>query len=515
MIFEQRPYQTEFINAVLTSQYHRMLGVLPTGTGKTICFAEIARRLNRKTLILAHREELIEQACAKIAQVWPGVDIGVVRAERHEIERQVIVASIQSLYRDRLETLPSVGLLITDEAHHAAARSYRRVYHRFGVLDESPDERNPLPPLGDDTIHLGVTATPRRSDEQGLAKIFDSIVYERKMMDFVPDYLCDLRIRGVNASLDFRDVRVSRLTRDFDERQLSEMMREEEVTADIFRAYSDFASNRTRTLVFCVNRAHAWDLYSHFTDKGVEYGYLDHQTPADERKAILDDFRAGKIAVLFNVEVLTEGFDLPEIDCILIARPTKSPLLLTQMIGRGTRKAAGKADCMIIDIAQWQRERNAVSVASLFNLSPSQLTEDKLVSALVKEATVRDSSREQISEGGYAPEYQVDLVLDTILDIPTTFSPDKGWHFDPPTLRQTAFLQSQLSAVGESLPENLTKGIASAMIAAIFDQHPATEKQKNYLRVLGITFDDNLSKHEASKLIERGLWKAEQKEDVI
>ena len=131
MIFEQRPYQTEFINAVLTSPLRRILGVLPTGTGKTICFSEIARRLNRKTLILAHREELIEQACTKVAQVWEGVDIGVVKAERHEIEKQVMVASIQSLYRDRLETLPPVGLLITDEAHLALVclriRQIRRI----------------------------------------------------------------------------------------------------------------------------------------------------------------------------------------------------------------------------------------------------------------------------------------------------------------------------------------------------------------------------------------------------
>jgi superfamily II DNA or RNA helicase len=510
MIFEQRPYQTEFIEAVLTSPLRRILGVLPTGTGKTICFSEIARRLNRKTLILAHREELIEQACTKVAQVWEGVDIGVVKAERHEIEKQVMVASIQSLYRDRLETLPPVGLLITDEAHHATAPSYRRVYHRFGVLEDSPDSEDPLTPISENTIHLGVTATPKRSDNQGLGKIFTHIVYERKMMDFVPEYLSDLRVRGVNASLDFSDVRVSRLTRDFDEEQLGEMMRDTEVTRDIFRAYSEFASDRTRTLVFCVNRAHAWDLYTHFSENGVRSGYLDYETPSEHRKAILNDFRTGKIAVLFNVLVLTEGFDLPEIDCILIARPTKSPLLLTQMIGRGTRKAAGKADCMIIDVAQWQRGRNAVSVASLFDLDPSQLTEDKLVSALVREGTVRQEVSERTSGEGYAPEYEVELVLDTILNIPTTFSPDKHWHFDPPTVKQIAFLQSQLAAVGENLPENLTKGIASAMISAIFDQQPATEPQKNYLRFLGVAFDEDISKHEAARLIGIAKWRAEQ-----
>lgn len=509
-MFEERPYQTEFITAVLESPLRRILGVLPTGTGKTICFSEIARRLDRKTLILAHREELIQQACDKIGQVWTGADLGVVKAERHEIENQVIVASIQSLYRDRLQTLPPVGLIITDEAHHATAPSYRRVYHRFGVLEESPDQKDPLSPISDNTIHLGVTATPQRSDNQGLGKIFTHIVYERKMMDFVPEYLSDLRIRGINTSLDLSGVRVSRLTRDFDERDLAEMMRAEEITGDIFRAYSEFAFNRTRTLVFCVNRAHAWDLYCHFSHKGIPSGYLDYEIPAAERKAILDDFRTGTIAVLFNVLVLTEGFDLPEIDCILIARPTKSPLLLTQMIGRGTRKAEGKADCMIIDVAQWQRGKNAVSVASLFDLDPSQLTEGELVSALVREGTVREEAGERIVGEGYAPEYAVELVLDTILDIPDTFSPYKDWHFDPPTARQVAFLQSQLSEVGERMPANLTKGIAAAMIAAIFDQHAATEKQKNYLRFLGVEFDEDISKHEASRLIGIAKWRAEQ-----
>ena len=496
----------------LNSPLRRTLGVLPIGTGKTICFAVIACRLNRKTLILAHREELIAQSCAKIGQVWSGVDIGVVKAERHEIEKQVMVASIQSLYRDRLETLPPVGLIITDEAHHAIAPSYRRVYHRFGVFEESPDSQNPLTPISENTIHLGVTATPQRSDKQGLGKIFTYIVYERKLMDFVPEYLCDLRIRGVNASLDFSGVRVSRLTRDFNEEQLGEMMRDTEVTRDIFRAYSEFAFDRTRTLVFCVNRAHAWDLYTHFSENGVRSGYLDYEIPSEHRKAILNDFRTGKIGALFNVMVLTEGFDLPEIDCILIARPTKSPLLLTQIIGRGTRKAEGKADCMIIDVAQWQRGRNAVSVASLFDLDPSQLTEGELVSALVREGTVREEASERASgEGeGYAPEYEVELVLDTILNIPTTFSPDEPWHLDPPTVKQIAFLQPQLSAVGENLPENLTKGIASAMIGAIFDQQPATEPQKNYLRVLGVAYDEDISKHEAARLIGIAKWRAEQ-----
>ena len=300
------------------------------------------------------------------------------------MDKQITVASIQSLHRERLLHLPSQRLIITDEAHHAAAPSYRRVYHRLGLLAESPD-KDPLPVLHCDAIHLGVTATPKRTDDAGLLPIFDTVVFERKLFDFVPEFLSDLRLRGVNASLNFDNLRVSRLTKDFNEKQLSEVMSEQQVNAHIYRAYNDFAADRTRTLVFCVDRAHAAALYHHFLDKHIPCGYLDYQTPPDERKAIIDDFRTGRIRVLFNVMLLTEGFDLPEIDCILIARPTKSPLLLTQMIGRGTRRAEGKKDCMVIDVAQWQRGASAVSVASLFDLDPAKLDDERTLSEMVKE----------------------------------------------------------------------------------------------------------------------------------
>lgn len=499
---ELRPYQHDFVEAVLKAQSKRLLGVLPTGTGKTICFASIAKQLNRPTLIIAHRDELIAQACEKIKMVWQDADIGVVKAERHEIDRQVIVASVSSLYKERLATLSPVGLLITDEAHHAPAPSYRRIYHRFGFLDESPDD-DPLDIIGlSDAIHLGVTATPQRSDKLGLAPIFDEIVYERKFMDFVPEYLSDLRIRGVKAKLDFSEVRVSRLTRDFDENQLADMM--QEVTADIFRAYQDFAHDRTRTLVFCVNRAHALGLWEYFNEQGIASGYLDFKTPQDERKAILDDFRSGAIKCLFNVMILTEGFDLPEIDCILIARPTKSPLLLTQMIGRGTRNAEGKTDCMVIDVAQFQRGNNAVTVASLFDLSTAQLTDDPVSQMIAQmEETEGKGEKEPMPE---PDAYSVSVILDSILSIPDKWLPKKAWHYDPATIKQVAFLQSQFSAVGERLPEGLSKGQASEMISAIFDSQPATIKQRKYLAALGVEFEENLSKQKAGELIDRALW---------
>ena len=508
-----RKYQQEFVDAVLAKPAPRMLGVLPTGTGKTICFAEIARRLNLKTLILAHRDELIRQACDKVASVWRDAEIGVVKAKENEMDRQITVASIQSLHRKRLFTLPEQRLVITDEAHHAAAPSYRRVYHRLGLLDESPDD-DPLPILHCDAIHLGVTATPNRTDKAGLLPIFDTIVFERKLFDFVPEFLSDLRLRGINASLDFDNIKTSRLTKDFDERQLSEMMASQQVNAHIYRAYDDFAADRTRTLVFCVDRNHAAALYDHFIEKGIPCGYLDYLTHPGERKATLDDFRTGQIRVLFNVMLLTEGFDLPEIDCILIARPTKSPLLLTQMIGRGTRRAEGKADCMVIDVAQWQRGASAISVASLFNLDPSKLDDDRTLSEMVDALNQFGTDSGKAAPLREGPEYQVEVVLDSVFAILDNFKPKFRWHYDQATEKQLQYLEIQLDAIGERMPQGLTKGQAWAMLEFIFNTTPATEKQKVFLHGLGVAFDEDITKIEASDLIDETLQARREAEKV-
>lgn len=499
-----RDYQDNFIDAFFEARdrgTRRMLGVLPTGTGKTIVFAEIAKRLNRQALILAHRDELIQQAAEKVRAVWEGADVGIVKAERNEIDRQVIVASVQSLHKRRLAKLPAPGLIITDEAHHAPAPSYRRIYHRFGLLEKSPDATTPLGQLlSADRIHLGVTATPKRGDRKGLKPIFDEIIYDAKLFDFVPDYLCDLKLRGITASLDFSKIRVSQLTRDFDDRQLGTVMSQDAVIDDVLKAYRQFASNRTRALVFCVNREHARTLYRHFIENGVSSGYVDFETARHDRTQTIDDLRHGNIRAMFNVGIFTEGFDMPAIDCVIIARPTKSPLLLTQMIGRGTRNAEGKENCLIIDVAMHQRGNSAVSVASLFNISPSRLTNDpeKTLGKLIAEG---DGGRFPDSKPEPVP-YAVQLALDSIFTIRDKFQSTAFWHSRPATEKQLRIINQQLAAVGEpELDGTITRGMASEMIDAIFNAAPATQKQKRYLRFLGVDFHAGISKRQAMKLI--------------
>ena len=506
MRYEQpHPYQEKFIQSffdAIADGERRMLGVLPTGTGKTVCFVEIAKRLNVPTLILAHRDELIEQAVTKLREVWTDAPVGVIKGKRNETGYQVTVASVQSLHRRRLDSLPTYGLIVTDEAHHAAAPSYRRIYHRYGLLDESPDKKNPLKPLDCETLHLGVTATPKRSDNKGLKAIFDKIIFEAKLFDFVPRYLADLKIRGVDTSLDLSRIRVSQLTRDFDEAQLGKVMMDDELTSGIFRAYQDLAHERRRTLVFCVNREHAHWLYEYFSDRGVSCGYADYKTPPDERKQTLDDFRRGELNALFNVMLFTEGFDLPAIDCILIARPTKSPLLLTQMIGRGTRTAEGKEDCMIIDTALWQRGTDAVSVASLFNINPEELKHDKPVSEILA-AHASEQGASDTDED--SPEYALQLILDSVFAIRDKFQSSLWWHNHRASAKQMNVINRQLTAVGEEPVTGISKGQAAAMIGAIFNAVPATTRQIWKLRQLGVAHDAGITKNNASELIDKAI----------
>lgn len=191
-MIELRPYQHECIEAIETAENNgtnRQLVALPTGTGKTIIFTTVAKKRNGRTLILAHRDELIEQAVDKLTMVWDDANVGVVKAERNEIDKQIIVGSVQTVSREnRLEQLPTdFDFIVSDEAHHSAAATYQRIYKYLGVMVEESEE------LKTDILHLGVTATPQRTDKIGLSDTFDKIVFHRSIRDFIPDYLCDLR----------------------------------------------------------------------------------------------------------------------------------------------------------------------------------------------------------------------------------------------------------------------------------------------------------------------------------
>jgi len=343
------------IEAALRRGVHRQLLALPTGTGKTCTFVEVIRRRGGRALVLAHRDELIRQTVGAIERWASDLDVGIVQGERDDIDAAVVVASVQTLARPaRLARLDGpFRTVVVDEAHHATAATYRRILDAVTTSD---------------TLVLGATATPYRGDRSPLAELFDEVVYEHSILDMIhAGYLCDLRGIRVQLAADFDGLHT--VAGDFKADELESVLRAANAPARIAEAYATHAAGR-RALAFTPTIALAHDLARAFVARGVRAEALDGGTPLEERRAMLRRFRDGSTAVLANCAVLTEGFDEPRADCIIVARPTMSRTLYVQMIGRGTRKCAGKTDCLVLDVAGASRRHELMTTSALYGLRP-------------------------------------------------------------------------------------------------------------------------------------------------
>ncbi len=362
-----RPYQAEAIERTEAAEargVRRQLGVAATGLGKTIVFCALAQQRGRRTLVLVHRDELVRQAVAKMREVWPGVDVGVVKAKENEVHADVVVASVQTLSRaTRLAQLTGAfDLVIVDEAHHTAADTYRRILDAVGAgTDNGP-------------LLLGVTATPDRGDGKGLDDLFDEITWVYDILWGIRSgYLCD--VRGLRVTVDALDLSGVRMNRgDYDAGQAGQAMTDADAPAVIVRAWQQHASDR-QTLVFTPTVALAEEVALAFKHAGVRAECVSGGTPLDDRRAILASYAAERTQVLVNCAVLTEGYDNPRTDCVVVARPTKSRALFTQMIGRGTRKHPAKADLLVLDVVGATGLHSLVTVPSLFGVDPDEWPE--------------------------------------------------------------------------------------------------------------------------------------------
>jgi superfamily II DNA or RNA helicase len=339
-----RPYQREAVEAVLAARrrgVRRQVVCLPTGAGKTVIFAHLARLARRQVLVLAHREELLGQAREKIARAMAGEAVVAIErgAERAGADAKVLVCSIRSLHERRLGRVMAgrdVGLVIYDECHHAAADDNARVLRQLGALE--PDWPGTL---------LGFTATTERGDGRGLDAVFERVVYSRALPAMIDDgYL--VRLRGYRVSTAADLTRVSPGGADLPEGELEAAVDVEERNALVARSIQELARDR-RTIAFCVTVNHARNLARSLNAIGVPAGVVHGAMPPAERARALADFRAGRTAALANVAVLTEGFDDPGVSCVAMARPTRSAGLYAQCVGRGTRPAPGKVDCLVLD----------------------------------------------------------------------------------------------------------------------------------------------------------------------
>ncbi|KAF5871013.1 putative dead deah box helicase protein [Botrytis fragariae] len=397
-----RDYQEECIQAVLShlDQGHKRMGVsLATGSGKTVIFTQLIDRVQphtesaTQTLILAHRQELVEQAARHCENAYPNKRIEIEMGKMHASGyADITVASIQSIgSRDRIEKFDPTRfkLILVDEAHHIVAPQYLKVLAHFGLSEK----RESSPAL------VGVSATLSRTDGLRLGAALDQIVYHKDYIDMIEDkWLSGVIFTTVQSKADISSVKKGP-NGDFQTGELSQVVNTDQINELTVRSWFAKAKGRKSTIVFCVDLSHVGGLTNKFREYGIDAQFVTGDTPKIERSARLDAFRNGEFPVLINCGVFTEGTDIPNIDCVLLARPTKSRNLLVQMIGRGMRLHSGKENCHIIDMVA-TLSTGIVTTPTLFGLDPSELVEEAKPDDLksLKERKEEEEARKREAE---------------------------------------------------------------------------------------------------------------------
>ena len=349
--FTLRPYQVNALDAA-HRLYHekdvnKILIVMATGLGKTVVFAKSPDRFDNLAkhgmLVLVHRKELVTQAVHKIKSAHPTLVVGVEQgSKRSTSNADIIVASVQTLGRaangggpnERLKKFAGrFGIIVVDEAHHIKEDGgYAQVLNFFGVGDDV-DQEHTLP-TGEKRLLLGVTATPNRSDGLGLHKFFQEIAVNYNLIWGVKNgYLTDVRAWKVATGTDISSV--STKAGDFDGGQLAGLINDDRRNSQIVSAWKQYSGKRF--IAFAGSVEHAHQLADVFDSAGFPVRVVDGTTPQEIREGYYGEFERGEVLGLINFGVLTEGFDAPWVETILMVRPTKSPVLYMQMLGRGTR----------------------------------------------------------------------------------------------------------------------------------------------------------------------------------
>jgi superfamily II DNA or RNA helicase len=332
-----RPYQNEAVaefHGTVAAGKRRMILTAPTGSGKTCVSAAIINGLprNMSVLVLAHRREIIKQTCAKLFAA--DISHGVIQAgcRPRPLER-VQVASIQTLWTRAMHIgsmdLPPADLLWIDECHHCPTRTYQAIVNAYP-----------------DAILLGTTATPTRGDGRGLGGIFERIIETPQVAELIKQgYLVGTRVYApIDPDLTGVQTRVG----DYVESQLAERMDQPRLVGDIVEHWHKFGERR-KTVAFATGVQHSIHIRDEFIKSGVRAEHIDGSTPKRERDATLERLTSGEIELVTNCMVLTEGWDMPDAGCCILARPTKKMGLYRQMVGRVLRPADGKPDCIVLD----------------------------------------------------------------------------------------------------------------------------------------------------------------------
>lgn len=347
-----RPYQKECIELIENLQPGAYVLQLPTGTGKTVIFSHIKR--HGKILIISHRDELVKQPI-KYFDCPCGIEQGRVHSHGEEI----ISASVMTLHRRLQKFDPEeFDIIITDECHHAAAKTYRKIYDYFTPR-----------------LHLGFTATPNRGDRVRLDDIYKDIVFQKDILWAIGEnYLCDINCIRVNIGYDIRQVKIKR--GDYDQIQLEAELNQKKANEGIAEAYKKLAVGQT--LIFAVSVEHANSIAREIP------GAVVVTATTQNRSEILHKFETKEIKCIVNVMLFTEGTDLPSVETIIMARPTRNSTLYTQIVGRGLRPYPGKSFLTLIDCVGSAEMNDLCTAPSLLGIDISQVPENKRQYAIGK-----------------------------------------------------------------------------------------------------------------------------------
>ena len=386
------PHQEQAVAASLAAfdaGIRRQLIVMATGTGKTRTFGEIIDRLHNRlpgqTMVLAHTKELVQQNYQSLLETNPTSKIGIEMAGQHAApDCDVISASVQTVGREgseRLSAFPNVTKFVIDEAHHTPSAAYNRVLEHADVLKPSTSR-----------FVLGVTATSSRPDGAALSDYFDRVVYTYGIRSAISDGRL-VPVRGYRVTTDTALDSVGQRNGDFVVSELSKVVDTPKRNGEIVRRWKELGRSRP-TLAFTADISHAQNLAVAFREAGIEAQAIWGDDPLREHK--LKEFRDGKIKVLCNCALLTEGFDAPMVSCIVLGRPTASGLLYTQMVGRGTRLAEGKADLIVLDIVDNTNKHSLATLPTLMGLSRNLDLEGKDLVEVVETIEVAERDHPNI-----------------------------------------------------------------------------------------------------------------------
>lgn len=472
---ELRDYQQdarESIQAEWDKGIKKTLLVLPTGTGKTIVFSKVIEdrvKKGERVLVLAHRGELLEQAADKLEKAT-GLKCATEKAEQTSLGSwyRVVVGSVQTLMREsRLERFKKdfFDTIIIDEAHHCISDSYQRVLNYF-----------------EDANVLGVTATPDRGDMKNLGSYFESLAYEYTLPRAIKEgYLSPIKALTIPLKLDISQVTQS--AGDFAAGQLGTALDPylESIADEMWKVAKD-----RKIVVFLPLVKTSQKFTEILNQKGFHAAEVNGESK--DREQILEDFNKGKYNVLCNSMLLTEGWDCPSVDCVVVLRPTKVRSLYSQMVGRGTRLHPGKTELLLLDFL-WHTERHELC-------HPAHLIADN--------EEVAKAMTKQIEEAGVPLDLEV---------VEKQAEEDVIAQREEALAKQLAEMRKRKRKLVDPLQFEMSiqaEDLSSYVPTFGWEMGPPSEKQKKTLEKLGILPDEIENAGKATKLLERLERRREQ-----